>query len=315
MKKIRKTIGSAAGYCLVHLLIFVIRILPGFFVLAMGRSTGWLCYVCLRRHRKSAFESLKTAFGDKTENSLRIIKNSFIYMGEVLFETLFYSVRKPDSKPLIEIKGIENMQRAAAAGKGVICTTAHMGAFPLIMYALHQHGYEAYNMLRPLRNRFLTDTAARLMSGCGVIPVFSYPRRTAIFESLRALKKNGLLAMVVDQNYGTGGVWVDFFGKLAAAPTGPVVLAQRSGAVILPVYIRRIGPGRHVIVIEEEFKLIEDEDNDKAILLNVAALTKKIQGWIEEEPEAWAWIHKRWKSRPDENDLMQKYKVQEGVPA
>lgn len=309
-KKILKFLIYIPIYIILLFVLIVLVILPLQAILLLGRLLGSLLYFFASKHRKVAYESLKIAFGDSIDDPKKIIKNEFSMMGEQLLETLFYAVRKQDSKAKIRVVGEENLLAAHKKGKGIICVTAHMGNFPITMCAVKRYGINSNIMLRPLRNKIFSTVVSKLMENIKIWPIFSYPRKKAIFQSLKALNRNECLLMLMDQNFGTGGVWVDFFGKLAATPTGPVVMAQRSGAALVPIYIQRDKAGYHTLYIEEEFKLIEAQDPDEATLLNVAAITKIIESWIVKHPESWSWIHKRWKSRPSELVLSQKFKVQ-----
>lgn len=309
-KKIRHFFEGLFLYPLTILVLGFIKISPLFLVLANGRFLGWLAYVLFYHHRKVAYETINTALNRGPKETKRIVRQSFINFGEILMETLYSSMHKVDVNKRIKIVGEEHLLAAIEKDKGVVCVSAHLGCFSLAMYALQTYGIKTNMMLRPLRSKFFGKIAKSLMDGCDVISIFSKPAKKAIFQSLKALKKKELLMILMDQNFGTGGVWVDFFGKLAATATGAVVLGARSGATILPMHMIRDKSGRHTLKIEPEFELKHYDNPDQMILENVALLTKKIEGWITEYPEIWSWMHKRWKSRPDKKDLKVPYRVQ-----
>jgi KDO2-lipid IV(A) lauroyltransferase len=66
----------------------------------------------------------------------------------------------------------------------------------------------------------------------------------------RALEHNDLVALMVDGDVYSHGVTVDFFGRETRFPSGPGVLAQRTGALILCGTCERVRPGRWRIVME-----------------------------------------------------------------
>jgi KDO2-lipid IV(A) lauroyltransferase len=115
----------------------------------------------------------------------------------------------------------------------------------------------------------------------------------------------------MDQNFGTGGVWVKFFGRLAATPVGPITLALRTKATVVPAYIYRDGQGRHCIELLPQEELILSSDKDESVLLNVIKFTRIIESWITVFPSQWGWIHRRWKSRPSEKIKNLKFKVED----
>jgi KDO2-lipid IV(A) lauroyltransferase len=149
-----------------------------------------------------------------------------------------------------------------------------------------------------------------LRTNAGVKTIYSYPRKACVSSIVKALRDKELVIIQMDQNFGTGGVWVKFFGELAATPVGPIVFALRTGAPVVPVYIYREAKGKHCIKFFPEEELIVTEDKDKTILLNAIKFTRVIESWIRTVPVQWGWIHRRWKSRPSEKIKAMKYRIE-----
>ena len=117
-------------------------------------------------------------------------------------------------------------------------------------------------------------------------------------NSIHALRNNELIFIPIDQNFGTGGVFVNFFGQKAATATGPVILAQRTKAALIPCFILRQPLDQHRITFEKELELEEGKDPEDVILVNIQKLTNIIEAYIRKYPAEWGWIHRRWKSKP-----------------
>lgn len=117
--------------------------------------------------------------------------------------------------------------------------------------------------------------------------------------------------MQMDQNFGTGGVWVKFFGQLAATPVGPIVLALRTQSAVVPAYIYRQAVGKHCIKIFSEQELDITKEKDENVLLNAIKLTRIIEAWIKEHDFQWSWIHRRWKPRPSKEVEKLKFKIEQ----
>ena len=296
-------------------IFFVSRLFPHTLFILIGRGFGRLFYLISGRHRKTARETMTKAFGAEfVAKNGRLIRDMFSDTVEMLFEMMFYASRKVDPANLITVEGEEHLRAALAKGKGVIAVTAHMGCFPTMMATLAMRGHPINVMMRPLKNEGLGRHADRIMRRYNVTPIYSYPRDKAIAESLRCIKNNGIMVVLMDQNYGSGGVWVDFFGELAATPTGSVVMALRTGAEIVPMYSVRDGLGKYRVTIEKPYTIVRYPTDDETILRNVANLTKVIEGWIKAYPRNWFWFHKRWKSRPSEKVLKRPFTV-DGIGA
>ncbi len=72
---------------------------------------------------------------------------------------------------------------------------------------------------------------------------------TAFGTLARRLRDGGLVCLVADRDLSASGVEVKFFGDAARMPAGPALLAQQTGALLLPgdPLVRRLarhaGPG------------------------------------------------------------------------
>jgi len=131
----------------------------------------------------------------------------------------------------------------------------------------------------------------------GIKTIYSQPRNICVSSTISTLRENGIVFIPIDQNFGTGGVFVDFFGRKAATATVPVVLAQRTKAALVPCFIIRQADDTHRIVFEKQLELIESKDSAQTITVNIQRLTDIIEKYIREYPAEWSWIHRRWKSQ------------------
>jgi KDO2-lipid IV(A) lauroyltransferase len=129
--------------------------------------------------------------------------------------------------------------------------------------------------------------------------IYSQPRKACVDNSIRALRNNELLFIPIDQNFGTGGVFVDFFGRKAATATGPVVLTRRTGAPIVPCFVVRQKDDTHEIIFEPPLNLEEAKTTQETIIIDTQKLTSIIESYIRRYPAEWGWIHRRWKSKPE----------------
>ena len=148
-------------------------------------------------------------------------------------------------------------------------------------------------MLRKIEKRFLAQRT-RL----GLNTIYSVPRKECVDNSLKALRNNELVFIPIDQNFGTGGVFVNFFGKQAATAVGPIILAQRTRAALLPCFIIREPDDTHKIIFEPVLNLDQGKDARDTVFINTQKLTGIIEKYIRKYPAEWGWIHRRWKSQP-----------------
>ena len=305
-KNIRRKIGSTA----LRTFASFSKILPLSWNYFFGNVLGNLAYLLLRRHRRRALGSLSIAFPDMPlKEKEKIVHFYFVFMAQSTFELLYY-VKNPHHLKNIRIEGKEHLEEALKKKKGVLLLTAHLGNFPLMLFKLAKEGFLVNIVARPMRDKGLDTYINNLRTKAGVKTLLSYPRKVCISGILNVLRNNELVVIQMDQNFGTGGVWVKFFDKLAATPVGPITLALRTKAAIVPAYMVRESEGRHCLKIFAQEELIVKEDKDETLLLNAIKFTRIIEEWIRRFPFQWAWIHRRWKSRPSEQIKESRFKIE-----
>jgi len=148
---------------------------------------------------------------------------------------------------------------------------------------------------RAQRDSAITDYILKTREATGMK---LYHRESAVRASLLALRSNELVGMLMDQNAGDDGVFVDFFGRLASTAPGAAVFALKTEAAVLPTFGYRKPDNTHVVTIGAPVPLIRTGDHKRDVLENTARYTKVVEEKIRAHPEQWFWLHKRWKSRP-----------------
>jgi len=276
----------------------------------IGAFLGRIAYTVVLPHKKVALESLSIAFPDfSLKKRKKIAKEFFIFMAQSFFE-LIYFLKKPHLlEEEVKTEGENFLKKALGKNKGVILLTAHLGNFPLISLVLAKKGYRINVVARPMRDEKIDIFVNNLRNKAGIKTILSYPRKECVESILRALRNNEIVMIQMDQNFGTGGVWVKFFNKLAATPVGPVIFALRTKAAIVPAYIKK-DEDKYLIRFLPEEPLDYFPNREEMVLKNVAKFTRIIESWIRENPSYWSWNHRRWKSRPSESVLRAKFKVQ-----
>ncbi len=299
-KKIRTSINRFFGWFGLTLCSLIIKVMPESSLYGFAGGIARLGYIIARKQKKIAFETLDMAFGSQKspEEKERIVKDCFTFLAKAAVELLFLMDRPEVLKKRVQLIGEENIDACLTRGKGVILVSAHFGNFPLMMARLALSGYKTAGIMRPMRDERVENFFLAKRNRLNVKTVYSQPRKACVDESIRALRDNWLLFIPIDQNFGTGGVFVEFFGKKAATATGPVVLAKRTGAGLVPCFILRQPDDTHKIIFEPALSLEEGSDDEETAVINIQKLTGIIETYIRRYPAEWGWIHRRWKTKP-----------------
>ena len=300
LKKIRTGISRFFAWSALNVCSLIIKIIPGKCLYGFANGIGFLGYKLASKQRNIALDSLKTAFGnEKTKQEIEAIaKDCFVLMAKSGVELLYLMDRPELLRKRVHVKGIEILQKALAKGNGVILVSAHFGNFPLLMAKLAQEGFKVSGIMRQMRDLRTEKIFLTKRQRLNIKTIYSQPRNTCVDTTIRSLRNNEVVFIPIDQNFGTAGVFVDFFGKKAATATGPVVLAQRTGASVIPCFIIRQKDDTHTLIFEPAIELEERGSAQETVTVNIQKLTSIIEGYIRRYPGEWGWIHKRWKSRP-----------------
>jgi Kdo2-lipid IVA lauroyltransferase/acyltransferase len=279
----------------VRALLCLVRGAPDRAVLPLGTALGELAYALMRRHRCIARTNLERAFGATLSSAEieRMIRGSFRHLGQTMAE--FMKMACWDGAEIerrVELRGTAWLEAALARGRGVIGVTAHYGNWELLAARLVRAGYPLHVIARDADDPATNVLLNRIRRGCGYQVI---SRQDALRPSLECLRRNEILAILLDQNTRRSEAYVDFFGHPAATAIGPAVLARRTGAALLPAFDRRLADGRHVTEILPPVTWDACPDDEQEILEITARLTHAIEMQIRGDPEQWLWIHNRWK--------------------
>jgi len=186
--------------------------------------------------------------------------------------------------------GFEHFSMAKKKGKGVLFATAHLGNWELSAYA-HALMAEPMNVVvRPLDNPILDEFVERRRAGSGnrILAKKDYLR-----QAIEALRRNEAVGVLIDQDAGPEGVFVDFFGRKASATPLFAKLAYRTGAAVIPGFALWIAAQRRYVL---RFLPIVEMSGDAA--RDTQKLHAILEGVIRNYPDQWMWLHRRWKTQP-----------------
>jgi KDO2-lipid IV(A) lauroyltransferase len=196
----------------------------------------------------------------------------------------------------ITIEGLENLDAALAKGNGVIALGAHIGNFVLAGTRLGMEGYPVSTLFRMPEDRRLRALIERHLPAFYQWVIPARPRREAIRRIARALKQNQIV-LILGDNLKKGKVESSLFGQRVHTPRGPVSLALRTGAALVPMYLVRTHGGKLRLVIEPEMLLIRNGNVYEDVTGNTRRIVGYIEGLIGRYPDQWNWLTVRMKKQ------------------
>lgn len=208
------------------------------------------------------------------------------------------SFRLPGSGPAdldagIVVEGLEHLDAGLAAGRGVIMALPHLGGWDFGGAWLATRGYPITVVVEPLDppELFAWFAEFRQRLGLTVVPLGPDAGR----HVLRALRRNEVVGLLCDRDIDGTGVAVDFFGERTTLPAGPVTLALRTGAAVLPTAVYFEGDG-HRGVIRPPLSLERAGSLREDVAGGTQQLAHALQALIARAPEQWHVLQPNWPS-------------------
>ncbi len=284
---------------LAHGLDLIGRIAPHAASAPIGKALGLIAYASMRRYRRVAVANLRRAYAFTEDDPQlhRLARESFQHLGITLAEFWLRLPRLTQEEAEREIRfdGEHHYQEGHARGLGVVLVSAHYGNWELIGPRLSYAGYQVSGISRASDDAGMDQLIGRIRRRlCQQIP-----RAKAAREGLAVLRRNEVLAVMLDQNTLKGGVFVPFFGHPASTAAGPAAFSLKTGAALIPTFCIRERDGSHTVRAWPPIYPCPTGNRDADVHRLTCELTRIIELQIREQPELWTWLHNRWKLQPD----------------
>ncbi|HGY54360.1 MAG TPA: hypothetical protein ENK44_01535 [Caldithrix abyssi] len=270
-----------------------------------GKKIASLLYflvaVLFRYRKKVILENLHRVYGtrlpDDERTLLRSIYKNFIYLWMEFLQSGKMIEDAVDKH--FTFYNIEILNEGIESGKGVLLLSSHFGNFEWLAQVLPKMGYSVSGIAKRQSNPYVNAFVEERRTRTGLQIIYT---RDAVKQSLKALKRGEIVALVADQDARDRGVFVDFMGLPSSTAVGPAVMHLRSGAPIILIISIRKDYGRFDVYFEEIVPVGQNKEevtNDEIVhitQMHAAALER----WVRKYPEQWFWMHRRWKTKPEE---------------
>jgi KDO2-lipid IV(A) lauroyltransferase len=259
----------------------------------IGALLGRIGFDIVRARRSTSIANVAISLGVSRSEATRIARASYGNLGRCLMEfAAFARLTPPEVLDLVEVEGIENIERLSAEGKGGVLVSGHVGNWELIGPVLAVRGFPIQFLVGEQTNTRVDGVMndLRRHQNLGIIT-----RSAALRKVLQALADRQFVALLADQDARKGGIIVDFLGRPASTVRGPALFAIRRGCPILPFFVTRKGT-RHHLTIESPLYPASGETDDELVRDLTQRYTDRIAAHIRLHPDEYFWPHRRWKS-------------------
>lgn len=294
MPKPKKQLLNYLEYGSFRALIFVLRLLPYSLSRKLLLGLFWLIAFQIGIRKQVAHTQIQKVFPQlEPKQRNEIIRK--MYRGMALSAAEEYLL---DDSALISssgFNGLEHWQQAKEMGRGAILATAHFGAWETARI-FPARGIPLSVVAKRQRNVLFDAYTNRIRTRHGLCVL---DMRRGLRDIIQHLKQNEIVAILADQNAGSSGLIFDFMGYPASHWKGVAKISLRYKVPIIPGFALRESDDRVVFNFEPMIYHPELDDSEENYELVLKELDRVLLKYIEQYPDQWFWVHKRWKGAYD----------------
>jgi KDO2-lipid IV(A) lauroyltransferase len=191
-------------------------------------------------------------------------------------------------------EGYHHIEEAVAAGIGPILVLPHLGSWEWTAFWLTKvRGHELTAVVEKIDPPALYDwfVGFRERIGIHVVPLGADAGKAV----MAAIKRGEIVTLLSDRDITGGGVEVTFFGEKTTLPSGPAVLAMRTGAPLLPTGVYDRGSTRHGVV-RPPIRFERSKSFRADVVRLTQAIADELEALIRQAPEQWHLMQPNWPS-------------------
>jgi KDO2-lipid IV(A) lauroyltransferase len=197
-----------------------------------------------------------------------------------------------------EYEGVEHLVEAYRRGKGIILYGGHFGAWELMALAHGARGWPLELVVRRLDNPYLESLLAKLRTSTGNVII---DKKQGFRPMLKALREGKGIAVLMDQNVRTEDrIFVEFFGQPASTTPSVALLKLKTDAALISVHSYPLPNHRYRFVYGAPIDVPLSGKREIDVQRITQECTSAIENFVREHPECWLWMHRRWKTQPQE---------------
>jgi KDO2-lipid IV(A) lauroyltransferase len=264
---------------------------PRFSAAVVGRlnQAGYLVWPSKQRFSNLNFSKvlgLPPSHPDVRRLALRAYKE----YGWFVVETMRLPSMKTETvQQLVEGDGMDRIVDAFRAhGKSMIVIAGHVGNNEAVAAGVAHRGLPANVVADDSAFPEIFEILRRNRESWGVHVV---PWRN-LRELFTILRKNQMLALLVDWGYKPDDIPVKLFGAWTTLPAGPATLAAKTGAIIAPMVVRRLTNGHFRVDTDVAFTV--DASDPATIQRATQRIADALERTIGAAPEQWYNFKPMW---------------------
>jgi lauroyl/myristoyl acyltransferase len=184
---------------------------------------------------------------------------------------------------MYERRGFESLEGGRRHGKGILLITGHLGAWELGGMVLAADGFPVNVVTMAEPTQELNEWRQKYRERFGIKTITVGSDKFAFVEIIQALRRNELVAMLIDRPYLNSGVPVNFFGRSTLFSAAAARIWQYTQASVIPAFVVQLNPGQYGCYAYPPI----DMAADRTVEENSQGIANVFQAIIREFPEQW----------------------------
>lgn len=260
----------------------------------------WLCdrvgdvvYWLLPRQRRAVHGNLSRVVRGRPETVRQLARRTFREGVKYYYDTFRIPALSDDQlQQMIDLEGWHHLRRALDEGRGGIVFTAHLGSPALVAHILAVRGARVTTVAEPVKPQKLFELINGARGGKRITLLPVGPRSFSDLSDV--VRRNEIAGIVGDRDLQKSGVPVEIFGSQTTLPTGPVMLALRTKAPLMPAFTYRLSGGRFRAIIGEPLEMERTGSLREDVRINTERLARVLEDAISKSPEQWIVFEPVW---------------------
>lgn len=271
-------------------------ILPEPVMRHLGRGAGHLMWFLRPGRRRMAQRHQRRIQGPQVSArraSWRVFANYGRYYAEAFW------MRPRRRRWVIEraqVQGLSILHEAVAAPAGIVLAVGHLGNWEAAGLKAAAEGARVLAVAEALANERIVRWFVEMRAMMDIDIVLTGRGARATDALVQRLEQGGTVALPCDRDLKGSGVPVALFGEQTTLPAGPISLACRTGATVLPVGVYFQEKGGHRFHIHPPLPVPSEGTLEERVREGTQRLAAALEGLIREAPEQWLVVVPNWPS-------------------
>ena len=184
---------------------------------------------------------------------------------------------------MYERRGFQFLESGRRHGKGTLLITGHLGAWELGGMVLAADGFPVNVVTMAEPTQELNEWRHKYRERFGIKTITVGSDKFAFVEIIQALRRNELVAMLIDRPYLNSGVPVQFFERSTLFSSAAARIWHHTQATVIPAFVVQLQPVRYGCYAYPPI----DMAADRTIEENSQRIANVFQSIIREYPEQW----------------------------